>query len=136
MNTYNLFVSHSWRYIDGYDRFVNLLNQRRYFSFRNYSVPPDDPIHNARNQNELREAIRRQMAPCHVVVVMAGVYATYSKWINIELDLAKNGFRLDKPVLAVRPRGNERISSTVKEAADKVVRWNTESIVGAIRELA
>lgn len=136
MNTYNLFVSHSWRYSDSYERLINLLNERRYFSFKDYSVPPDDPIHNARNQKELREAIRRQMAPCHVVVVMAGVYATYSKWINIELDLAKNGFRSEKPVLAVRPRGNERISDTVREAADRVVGWNTESIVKAIRALA
>lgn len=135
MKTYNLFVSHSWRYSDSYDRLVNLLNQRRYFAFRDYSVPPDDPIHNARNQSELRAAIRRQMAPCHVVVVMAGVYATYSKWINIELDLARNGFRSEKPVLAIRPRGNQRISDTVREAADRVVAWNTESIVAAIRAL-
>ena len=136
MNTPNLFVSHSWRHSDSYDRFINLLTQRRYFSFKDYSVPPDDPIHNARNQNELREAIRRQMSLCHVVVVMAGVYATHSKWINIELNLAKNGFLSEKPVLAVRPRGNERISNTVRQAADKVVGWNTGSIVLAIRELA
>ena len=136
MNTHNLFVSHSWRHSDSYDRFISLLTQRRHFSFKDYSVPPDDPIHNARNQKELREAIRRQVAPCHVVVVMAGVYATYSKWINIELDLAKNGFLLEKPVLAVRPWGNERISDTVRQAADKIVGWNTESIVSGIRELA
>ena len=135
MNTYNLFVSHSWRYSDSYDRFINLLDRRSYFAFRDYSVPPDDPIHNARNQSELRAAIRRQMAPCHVVVVMAGVYATHSKWINIELDLAKNGFRSEKPVLAIRPRGNRRISDAVREAADRVVAWNTESIVAAIRAL-
>ncbi len=135
MNTYNLFVSHSWRHSDSYDRFINLLDRRRYFSFRDYSVPPEDPIHNARNQTELRNAIRRQMAPCQVVVVLAGVYATYSKWINIELDLAKNGFTSEKPVLAVRPWANQRISDRVRETADKVVGWNTESIVKGIREL-
>jgi len=67
---------------------------------------------------------------------MAGVYATYSKWINIELDLAKNGFLSDKPVLAVRPRGNVRISDTAREAADRIVGWNTEGIVRAIRDLS
>ena len=55
MNTYNLFVSHSWRYSNSYERFINLLTQRRYFSFRDYSIPPDDPIHSARNENELRD---------------------------------------------------------------------------------
>ena len=135
MKTYNLFISHSWRYSNQYDRLVNLLNQRRYFSFRDYSVPPDDPIHGAGSDAQLRRAIRNHMAPCHVVLILAGVYATYSKWIDIEIDLAKKGFTNPKPVIAIRPRGNERISERVRRAADKIVGWNTESIVQAIRDL-
>ena len=75
------------------------------------------------------------MLLCHVVVVMAGVYATYSKWINIEIDIATDGFSTPKPILAVRPRGNTVISSVVRDAADEIVNWNTESIVAAIRRL-
>ena len=130
MKTYNLFISHSWKYSDQYDRLVNLLNQRRYFSFRNYSVPPDDPIHGAGSDAQLRRAIRNHMVPCHVVLILAGVYATYSKWIDIEIDLAKEGFTNPKPIIAIRPRGNERISERVR-----IVGWNTESIVSAIRDL-
>ena len=103
MKTYNLFISHSWRYSDQYDRLVNLLNQRRYFSFRNYSVPPDDPIQGAGGDAQLRRAIRNHMVPCHVVLILAGVYATYSKWIDIEIDLAKEGFTNPKPIIAIRP---------------------------------
>ena len=36
---YNLFISHSWAYGDAYDGLINLLNKRRYFEYRNYSVP-------------------------------------------------------------------------------------------------
>ena len=135
MKTYNLFISHSWRYSNEYNRLVALLKERPYFGFQNYSVPPDDPIHNANNDTQLRREILNQMRPCHVVLILAGVYATYSKWINIEIDLAKKGFSNAKPIIAIRPWGADRISATVSAAADKIVGWNTESVVSAIREL-
>lgn len=75
------------------------------------------------------------MSPCGVVLVLAGVYATYSKWIDIEIDLASGGFTKRKPIIAVEPWGSQRTSAAVKGAADQVVRWNTESIVKAIRDL-
>ena len=133
--TYNLFISHSWQYEDDYERLINLLENAENFEFRDYSVPKDDPVHDANNDAELRQAIRNHMQPCHVILIMAGVYATYSKWINIEIDLAQNGFQNPKPIIAIRPRGNERISAVVREAADTIVNWNTQSIVNAIKEL-
>ena len=135
MRTFNLFISHSWSYEDEYDRLTALLRNRSYFRFKDYSVPRDDPIHNAGTAKELREAIRRQMHPCSVVLILAGVYATYSKWIKTEVLLAKKDFSGPKPIIAVRPRGSERISAVVRDAADKIVGWNTESIVRAIRKL-
>ncbi len=135
MRTHNLFISHSWTYADQYDRLVNLLSERSYFSFKNYSVPKDDPIHNVGTDAQLREAIRRQMVPCGVVLILAGVYASYSKWIDIEIKLAE-GFQQGKPIIAIEPWGSQRTSARVKQAADRIVKWNTESVVKAIRELA
>ena len=135
MVTYNLFISHSWNYSNQYDRIVELLRQRPNFEFRDYSVPPDDPIHNVANDNQLRSAIRNQMSPCHAVIILAGVYATYSKWINAEIDLAKDGFQNPKPIIAVRPYENTNISAAVREAADRIVGWKTVSIVNAIHDL-
>ena len=125
MKTYNLFISHSWSYSSQYDRLVNLLNKRSYFSFKNYSVPPDNPIHRAGTNAQLRQAIRNHMRPCHVVLILAGVYATYSKWIDREIDLALHGFANAKPIIAIRPWGNERVSVPVSVAADRIVGWNT-----------
>ena len=136
MKTYNLFISHSWNYSDQYGRLVKLLRGRGYFAFRDYSVPPDDPIRRAGTDAQLRQAIRDQMAPCHVVLILAGVYATYSKWINIEIALALEGFARPKPIIALRPRGSVRISEPVRLAADRIVSWNTESVVRTIRDLA
>lgn len=132
MNTYNLFISHSWGYTDAYDKFVNLLNARSYFEYKNYSVPAENPIVGARTDRQLEEAIENKIRSCSVVIIMAGVYSTYSKWINKEIEIAK---KLGKPVLAVKPFGSDRISSVVREAASLECGWNTESIVSSIRKL-
>ena len=134
IKTRNIFISHSWAYGDAYDKLCNLLNAAPAFSYRNYSVPRDDPIHNASNDKALYEAIRNQITLCHVVVIMAGVYATYSKWISKEIQIAKGDF--NKPLLAVRPWGNTKVSTIVRNNADMLVNWNTTSIVSAIRELS
>ena len=50
--------------------------------------------------------------------------------------MAQTEFLYPKPILAIEPWGSEKTSVKVKNAADKVVGWNTESIVSGIRELA
>lgn len=136
MRTHNLFISHSWSHSDAYGRLVDLLRNRGYFAFKDYSVPRNDPIHDAGTDAQLRDAIRRQMAPCGVILILAGVYATYSKWIDKEIEMAGSGFIEPKPIVAIRPWGSERTSVRVKQAADRIVGWNTESVVDAIRDLS
>jgi hypothetical protein len=133
-NTYNLFISHSWAYGDAYEKLIGLLDSKGgYFPYKNYSVPQNDPIHNAPNQVALRAAIERQIKPASVVLILAGVYSTYSKWINVEIEIAK---QLGKPIIAIEPWGSEKTSAVVKNAADKIVKWQTDSIVSAIRAIA
>ena len=133
MRTHHVFISHSWTYSQPYDNIVKLLENRSYFSFKNYSVSANDPIHNAGTDKQLIAAIRNQMAPCGVILILAGVYATHSKWIGKEIDLAHRGFLAAKPIIAVEPWGSERTSVLVKNAAIKTVKWNTDSIIDAIR---
>jgi hypothetical protein len=133
--TYNLFISHSWTYTDAYEKLCNLFNKASRFSYKNYSVPKDDPVHDADNVQELYEAIKAQIAPCHIVIIMAGKYATFSKWIKREINIAQSEFTNPKPILAVKPWGNTQVSSVVADAADELVGWNTDSIVSAIRQL-
>ena len=128
--TYNLFISHSWTYGDAYDRLVDMLNAKPYFSYKNYSFPKYDPIHNVSNDYQLKEAIRRQMQPASCILILAGVYSTYSKWINIEIELAQS---MGKKIIAIELWGAERTSSKVKSATHSIVRWNIDSIVNAIR---
>jgi len=131
---YNLFISHSWTYGDAYEKLIGLLDSAPRFAYRNYSVPKDDPVHNAANVAELYAAIKQQMTFCHAVLIISGVYATYSKWITREIRCATKD--LSKPIISIRPFGSQRTSREVEDAANKVVAWSTSSIVSAIRELS
>lgn len=135
MKARSLFISHSWTYGDAYDRLVDLMNAAPRFLFKNYSVPKGDPIHNAPGDKLLYEAIKRQIAPTQVVLILAGVYATYSKWIDKEIQIAKTEFPARKPIIAIEPWRAERTSQKVKGNADMIVSWNTSSLVTAIRQL-
>ncbi len=130
LNTKNIFISHSWSYSDAYYRLCKLLEERPYFEYKNYSVPKDDPIHHAGSEEELESAIETQMSKTSVVLILAGVYAQYSKWIQKEIKLAR---KLGKRIIAIEPWGAERTSQLVKDNADQIVKWQADSIVRAIR---
>jgi hypothetical protein len=128
MQTYHLFISHSWSY--AHDNLVRLLNAKPGFTYKNFSVPTHNPILDARTDQELEQAIENKIRPCSAVLIMAGMYSTYSKWINKELEIAK---RMGKVIIAIKPFGAERISTVVRNAAHAECAWNTNSIVSAIR---
>lgn len=133
--TYNLFISHSWAYSDAYEKLISLLDEDSTFSYKNYSVPKNDPIHNTGTDKELKEAIKRKMQYASVVLILAGVYSSYSKWIDKEIELAQSGFNTPKKIIAIEPWGSEKTSIKVKNSADKIVKWQTTSIVNAIEDL-
>ena len=108
MRDYNIFISHSWSYSGHYNRLIQLLKEASYFHFKDFSIPKDDPIHDAPTDVKLAEAIRKQMLHASVVVVTAGVYATYSKWVEKEIQIAKRGA---KKILAIKLWDSERASS-------------------------
>lgn len=133
--TYHIFISHSWAYPDAYEGLIELLDKDPNFSYSDYSVPKNDPIHNAGTSKELYNAIKAQVSKASVVIIMAGVYSTYSKWINKEIEIAQTEFLIPKPIIAVEPWASEKTSVKVKDAADKIVGWNRSSIINAIKEL-
>ncbi len=138
MRTYHLFISHSWSYSDSYYNITGLLDRipRSRFRYSDYSVPKDDPLHTNGTDRQLYNAIKEQISHSSVVLILAGVYATHSKWIDKEIYIAQNEFTYTKPIIAVEPRGSERTSVKVKDAADEIVKWNTKSIISAIRDVS
>jgi hypothetical protein len=132
LKTYNLFISHSWAYGDAYEKLVSFFNEHPNFKWINYSVPKDDPIHDASDDTALYQEIKNQMTSVHCVVMMAGVYSSHSKWIKKEIEIAKEVY--SKPLIAVEPWASEKTSKIVKDNADEIVKWQSASIVKAIRD--
>jgi len=112
---------------------VDLLDDANYFEYRNYSVPEEDAI-DANIDEELEEALREgQIKPASVVVVLAGLYSSYSDWIGREIRVAEDE---NKPILGVEPWGSDSTSNYVERHADQMAGWNTDSIVEAIRDMS
>lgn len=129
---YRIFISHSWSYSKQYDKIEEFLKQEGIL-FYNHSVPKDNPILTNGTDAQLETAIDAKVKGCSCVIILAGVYATYSKWINKEIKIAK---KYNKPIIAVEYWGSEKTSSVVKEAADIIVKWQAKSVADAVRKYA
>ncbi|MCY3921940.1 MAG: TIR domain-containing protein [Chloroflexi bacterium] len=129
LKTYDLFISHSWDYNAEYNRLTRMLRDASYFKWRNYSVPREDPA-DAGSDAALTRALKRQVRPVNCVLILAGMYAAHRKWIQKEIDIAKE---VGKPIVGIRPWGSQRTPIEVSSAAKEMVGWNTQSIVRAIR---
>ena len=126
---YRIFISHSWAYSEAYDKVEEFLRNEG-ISFYNHSVPKDDPVHTNGTDKELYDKIEAKVRGCSCVIILAGVYATYSKWINKEIEIAK---KYNKPIIAVEPFASKNTSKVVRDAATVIVGWRASSIADAVR---
>lgn len=112
---------------------LNYFYIKKVFAFTTILSPQNAPIHTNGSDKQLSDAIEAKVKGCSCVIILAGVYATYSKWINKEIEMAQ---KYRKPIIAVQPWGAERTSSVVKNVADVIVGWNAKSVANAVREYA
>jgi hypothetical protein len=127
--TINLFISHSWQHTDDLKNLKKLLENRDYFNVEFKQVEPENPI-NSDKSAYIKSVLKKNIEESNVVLGIAGMYASHSEWMDWELNTAA---KLGIKVVGVIPRGQEKISQTVTKYATENVRWNTESIVEAIR---
>jgi hypothetical protein len=134
----HIFISHAWKHSGVYNTLEDWIFNENWsvgqasLDCRNYSVPKDNPIHDANNDKQLKEAIFKQIAMSHIIVIPTGMYANYSRWIQKEID---GSIAYNKPILAVNPWGQQRTSTVVINAATELVGWNKESVINAIWRL-
>lgn len=127
---YHIFISHSWSYHQDLVNLKKLLNERGYFNVEFEEASADEPINSA-NAAYIKQRLKIKISNSNIILGIAGMYASYSEWMAWEL---KTAFDLGIPIVGVIPRGQERISTTVTKYSVEDVRWNTESIVLAIRK--
>jgi hypothetical protein len=126
---YRLFISHAWRYSDGYARVKTFLDAASNFSHVDFSVP-ESKAFTGMNTRDLEDQLRKQIAPVQCVLIVSGMYVAHSDWIQFEINYAKF---LNKPIIGIVPWGSERTPVAVSSAATEMVAWQTSSIVSAIR---
>lgn len=133
--TYHIFISHAWKYSSDYNKIVEWLNEAQedgLLTWKNYSVPEHDPKidpNTTVGKNKLKEALKNQISPASKIIVLAGMYASYSDWIDFEISTA---ISQNKYIIGVKPWGQERIPTVVSNNADIMVGWNKQSVIDAI----
>lgn len=137
MKTYNIFISHAWKYSEHYNKVVQWLNEAQdegEFKWKNYSVPKHDPLidpNTTSGKKKLKEELECQIKPSSIVIILSGMYTAYSEWIDFETDTAVS---YKKYIIGVKPWGQERIPRKVLDNANVMVGWNKNSIVNAVLE--
>jgi hypothetical protein len=130
-NPIRLFVTHTWEENDDYPRVFEYLESPGTFYYVNTSQPqgrrPVDP-------EAQREDLRRQIAPCEVVIVVPAAYRREPELVLFELNFAKAA---DRPIVALENFGStEDLPKAIKDLADEVSAWNERNLIDALKRQA
>lgn len=132
--TYDVFVTHAWRYHDDWNRFADLMNGVSYFRWRNFSLPWYDPaidINTDMGKKLVAESLESQILPVNIAIALDSVFAVKSarRWLEEELRLARQH---KKPVLAMPAFGAAEVSAELKSLCDGVLTWDGKQVADAI----
>lgn len=136
--TYDVFITHAWRYHDDWTRVGALLDQCAGFSWRNFSVPWYDPAMDPNTETGsrfVRRWLESQIIPVAVVLFLGSVHAVKSarKWVELEVEMA----RLHrKPILGLPTYGESELSAEARPLIDATVGWGGEVLTAAIARAA
>lgn len=134
LKTRMLFISHAWQYDSHYWTIVSWFNEEPNFAWKNCSVPSHDALAD-KTIKGLKEGLTRQIIPAQCVLLLGGMYAAHSDWIDHEISEA---LRMGKVIIGVSPWGQERIPIKVQLAAEQngmMVAWSRASVIQAVRNL-
>ena len=126
---YHIFISHAWKRSEHYLTVKKWLDDSNII-YADYSVTEENPLHSG-NKTKLKEDLTGQIKPASCVIILSGMYAAHSDWIEYELSEA---YRMGKYIIGVKPRGQERIPQIITDTADVMVGWNSSSVVSAVKD--
>ena len=128
-----IFISHAWQYNEHYWKIVNWFNETPNFEWKNCSVPSHDGLPDKTSAG-LSRGMTRQINPAQIILILGGMYAAHSKWIEYEIREAQ---RLNKTIVGIQPWGQDRVPKIVQDASTvPLIGWNRQSVVDAVRRLA
>ena len=128
VNPIRIFVTHTWEENDDYARVFEYLEAPGTFHYHTTSQPQAKrPI----DRESQREDLRRQIAPCEVVIVLPAAYRAAPDLVLFQMQFAKSA---DRPVVAMENFGStEPIAKAIADLADEVSAWNERSLIDALQ---
>jgi len=131
VNPIRLFVAHCWDENDDYSRVFEYLEAPGTFYYHNTSQPQAKrPI----DKESEREELRRQIAPCEVVIVVPAAYRASPDLVLFQMNFAKAA---DRPIVAMENFGStEPLPKAIKDLADEVSAWNERGLIDALKRQA
>jgi hypothetical protein len=130
-NPIRIFVSHSWEENEDYTRVFEYLEAPGTFYYKNTSLPHEKrPL----DKESEREDLRRQIAPCEVVVVVPAAYKRAPELVQFQMNFAKAA---DRPIVAMESFGSiEAVPKAIQDLADEICAWNERALIDALRRQA
>jgi hypothetical protein len=130
-NPIRLFVTHAWVENDDYSRVFEYLEASGTFYYHNTSQPQaKKPI----DKESQREDLRRQIAPCEVIIVLPAVYQMAPELVQFQMNFAKAA---DRPIVAMEHFGStEALPKPIIDLADEISPWNERNLLDALRRQA
>ena len=127
VNPIRLFVTHSWDENDDYARVFEYLEAPGTFYYTNTSQPQAKPPIDKESQ---REDLRRQIAPCEVVIALPAAFRAAPELVLFQMTFAKAA---DRPIVAMENFGStEPLAKAIKDLADEVSAWNERNLIDAL----
>lgn len=122
----HFFASHSWTHRHHRERLHTILKPwARGIDFQDYSISRAHPL-NTETDPELAGELRNIIRHMDALLIMAGMYANNSPWMQFEINVA---FAFDVPIIPILANGQERVPRLpTRLATVQPVRWRGDWI--------
>lgn len=135
--SYDIFMTHAWRFHDDWTRFSELMDKMPGLAWRNFSLPWHDPAMDPNTEvggRFIRRFLESQIIPVHVVILLAGVFEINSarRWVDLEVEMAR---RHNKPIIGVPAIGKDAVPEQISTLCDTTCVWDGARLVATIDEV-
>lgn len=121
-----IFISHVFGYQEHYNSVVEAINNSN-VSWKNYSISEDNLV-DSNLTTVIKHKIENNIKCSSNVIVISGIYASHSDWIEWEFNKA---IQHNKEIIAIKPWGNVNLPAFISNSTYdklKIIGWNTSRI--------
>lgn len=132
--SYDLFLTHAWRFHDDWMRFSELMDNIPGVVWRNFSLPWHDPAMTPDTEAGSRfihNFLESQIIPVQGVILLAGVYEVKStrRWLDMEIEIAR---KRNIPIIGIPAIGKETMPEEVSSLCDATGEWDGTKIIATL----